>query len=273
MLSTRHRIFLALALALVAASSASAQTEQNAQKQEDNFVTQKMFQNRVFEIKNRDPLSLARVLSPLTSGFRGAVVSPNQEFRTISVRDFPENIAVIEEAIRHLDQPEPVHPGIEFHIHMLVASNDEAGSSRYPAELADVVKQLQSTLGYKNFNLMGSQIVRSKEGHSDNSNRGVADLRLANDTPASKNPIFYNYNIRTVSLDSVGGQARVQIEEFNMDMKVPVSLGPFGADKISYESVGFKNPVSLREGEKVVVGTTNIADKSVIVILSASAMK
>ncbi|HEX8352658.1 MAG TPA: hypothetical protein VF611_07160 [Pyrinomonadaceae bacterium] len=268
MLSARRRIFLALALALCAAGAASAQSEQP--KQEDNFVTQKMFQNRVFDIRNRDPLSLSRVLAPLTSGFRGAVVSPNTEFRTISVRDFPENIAVIEEAIRRLDTPEPSRPAIEFRVHMLVASNAEAVANRYPAELSDVVRQLQSTLGYKNFNLIGSQIVRGKEGRSDNSNKGVADLLMANDTPANKNPVYYNYNLRAVSLDGAGGQSRVKIEEFIMDLKVPLWLG---GDKVVYESVGFRNPVSLREGERVVAGTTSIADKSVIVVLSATTMK
>ena len=216
----RHSTLLALALLLLAAPAALAQTE--APRQEDTYVTQKMFQNRVFDVKNRDPQSLVRVLAPLTSGFRGAVVSANPEFRTISVRDFPENIAVIEEAIRRLDTPEaarPARPSVEFRVYMLVASNEETLANRYPAELAEVVKQLQSALGYKNFNLMGSQIVRGKEGRGDNYNKGVADLRLTNDTPASK------------------------------------------------------NPVSLREGERVVAGTTSIADKSVVVVLSASMTK
>ncbi|HEX8282228.1 MAG TPA: hypothetical protein VF588_02695 [Pyrinomonadaceae bacterium] len=265
MLSARRRIFLALALALCAAGAAGAQTEQP--KQEDNFVTQKMFQNRVFDIKNRDPQSLARVLAPLTSGFRGAVVSPNLEFRTISVRDFPENIAVIEEAIRRLDAPEVSRPSIEFRVHMLVASNDAAAGNNYPAELADVVKQLQSSLGYKNFTLIGAQIVRGKEGRVDNSNKGVADLKMVSDTPANKNPVYYSYNLRSVSLDRAGGQPRVQIEEFYMDLKVPLWLG---GDKIAYENVGFRNPVSMREGERVVAGTTSIADKSVVVIVSAA---
>ena len=270
MLSARHKIFLALALALVCASAASAQTEQSAPKPEDNYVTNKAFQNRVFEIKNRDPINLSRVLGPLTSGFKGSVVMPNPEFHTITVRDFPENIAVIEEAIRRLDTPEPSRPGIEFRIHMLVASNDEAAPNRYPAELSDVVKQLQSTLGYKNFTLMGSQIVRSKEGRGDNYNKGVADFKMANDTPASKNPVFYSYNFNTISLDQSGGQTRVQIGDFNMDMKVPLTLGD---NKIIYEQVGFRNPVLLREGEQVVVGTTSIADKSVVVVLSVSTVK
>jgi type II secretory pathway component GspD/PulD (secretin) len=268
MLSDRRRIFLALALALCAAGAARAQSEQT--KQEDSFVTQKMFANRVFDVRNRDPLSLSRVLAPLTSGFRGSVVSPNQEFRTISVRDFPENIAVIEEAIRRLDTPEASPPSIEFRVHMLVASNDEGVVNRYPSELADVVKQLQASLGYKNFTVIGSQIVRGREGRSDNSNKGVADLKMANDTPANKSPVYYNYNLRALSLDNAGGQSRVKIEEFIMDLKVPLWLG---GDKMVYENVGFRNPVSLREGERVVAGTTSIADKSVIVVLSASTSK
>lgn len=272
MLSIRRRIFLGLALVLAAAPAALAQKpqEQSAPKPEDNYVTSRMFQSRVFDIKNRDPINLARVLGPLTSGFKGAVALPNPEFRTITVRDFPENIAVIEEAIRRLDTPEPARAAVEFRVHMLIASNDAAASNSYPAELSDVVKQLQSTLGYKNFSLMGSQVVRSKEGPEAVTNKGVADLRLANDTPASKNPVFYNYAIRSVSLAGAGAQTGISIDEFLMDMSVPVSVG---SGQIQYQNVGFKNPVTLRQGERVVAGTTSIADKSVIVVISASTMK
>jgi type II secretory pathway component GspD/PulD (secretin) len=268
MLLTRRRIFLALVLALAATPLARAQASQ-----EDAYVTQKMFQNRVFEIRNRDPQSIARVLAPLTSGFRGAVVSPNQEFHTISVRDFAENIAVIEETIRRLDTPEAPRPSVEFRVHMLVASNDDATAGRYapaPAELTAVVRQLQSTLGYKNYSLMGSQVVRGREGNFDAYNKGVADLRMTNDPAASKNPVFYNYIIRNVTLDNAGGRQRVQVGEFSMNMNVPLSLG---TDKINYQDVGFKNPVALRDGEPAVVGTTSIADQSVVVVLTASTMK
>ncbi|HEX8292918.1 MAG TPA: hypothetical protein VF570_14265 [Pyrinomonadaceae bacterium] len=259
-----YRMLLALALLLVAAPAALAQSE--AARQEDNFVTQKMFQSRVFDVKNRDPQSLVRVLAPLTSGFRGAVVSANPEFRTISVRDFAENIVVIEEAIRRLDTPEVARPAVEFQVHMLIASNDEAAGNRHPPELAAVVKQLQTALGFKNFSLMGSQIVRGRDGQSTNWNKGVADLRLPNDTPASKNPVYYNYNLNAVSLEGTGAQTRLRVGQFNMEMKMPLWLG---GDKVVYETVGFNNPVTLRESEHVVAGTTSIADRSVVVILSA----
>jgi hypothetical protein len=268
-----RRMFAALALLVVAAQAAGAQESKQSPVRRDDgeYVTQKIFQNRVFDVKNRDPLALSRVLSPLTSGFRGAVVSPNQEFRTITVRDFPENIAVIEEAIRRLDTPEAPRPAVEFRVHLLVASNDEAVSNRYPAELSDVVRQLQASLGYKNFALLGSQVVRSKEGR-DTNNRGVADPKASNDTAASRSPITFSYNIHGVTLDSAGARPRVQLEEFAVEMTVPILRGGGGNDYVP-QNVGFKNPVTLRDGERVVAGTMTVADKSVIVVISASTTK
>lgn len=270
MLSDGRRILIALALLLTAAASAAAQDNKQSPitRDDGDYVTQKMFQNRVFDIKNRDPQALSRVLYPLTSGFRGATVSPNQEFRTITVRDFPENIAVIEEAIRRLDTPEAPRPSVEFKVHILVASNDESVANKYPAELSEVVGRLQSSLGYKNFGLLGSQVVRSKEGR-DTSNRGVADSKAAGDATASRQPISFNYVIRGVTLENAASRARVQLEEFSMEMLMPIQRG---GDFIP-QSVGFKNPVTLREGEKVVAGTLSAADKSVVVIVSAGTTK
>src|ERR1051326_2707102 len=87
MLSAGHKIFLALAFALVCTGAASAQNEKSAPKQEeDNYVTSKAFQSRVFEIKNRDPQILARVLAPLTRGVKGAGGRWREERHTISGR-------------------------------------------------------------------------------------------------------------------------------------------------------------------------------------------
>jgi hypothetical protein len=53
-------------------------------------------------------------------------------------------------------------------------------------------------------------------------------------------------------------------------MRIPVDTGT-GA--INYERVGFETPVNMREGEKVVVGTTTMQDKGVIVVLTAKIIK
>jgi hypothetical protein len=51
---------------------------------------------------------------------------------------------------------------------------------------------------------------------------------------------------------------------------VPLNVGNGGGGpQIQYQNVGFRTPVSVREGERVVVGTTTMGDKGLIVVLSA----
>ena len=77
---------------------------QAAQAPGSEYVEATGFKNRVFEIKHRDPSSLVPVLRPLASGFKGATMAASSEYRTLSVRDFPENLATIEEAILALKE-------------------------------------------------------------------------------------------------------------------------------------------------------------------------
>ena len=57
---------------------------------------------------------------------------------------------------------------------------------------------------------------------------------------------------------------------FSFQIRIPLLTG---ANEIQYESVGFDSPVTLREGERVVVGTTTITDKGLIVVVSAKTLK
>ena len=40
--------------------------------------------------------------------------------------------------------------------------------------------------------------------------------------------------------------------------------------EIQYQNVGFETPVSLRDKEKVVIGTTTMGDKALIVVVTAT---
>ena len=277
MLSMKNRILYAIAITLILAPVAGAQQQQPqpAPAQADNYVSEKGFRSRVFEIKYRDPSNLVRVLSPLGSGFKGAVMSSNQDFQTVTVRDFPENIAAMEEAIKRLDVPEPARPGIEFHVHILVATNSPtySPSNEYPEELSAVIKQLQSTINYKYYHLMTSQVLRAKEqGMRQVSVKGVSELKLRADTEASKNPIFYDFRFENIVLDTpTSGAAKIQIGQFSFSMKVPLIVSTQGG--LQYQDIGFNTPVNMREGEKVVVGTTSMEDKGIAVVLTAGIMK
>src|SRR3954471_12217693 len=137
----------ALSVALLLGSTALAQAPSNQQPAPtDNYVTDKSFKSRIFEVKYRDPGSLASAVSRLMSEFKGAAISSSTEFRTIAIRDFPENLVTIEEAIKRLDTPASARPDIELHIHALIASNAGSVGAAPPAEIRDVLEQLRGTL-------------------------------------------------------------------------------------------------------------------------------
>lgn len=234
-----------------------------------DYVEEKGFKGKVFEIKYRDPIGLVQVIRPLGSGFKGATTSVDKEFKTLTVRDFPENIAAIEEAIKRLDTPEAARPDIEFSVHVLIASNAAGGSEDYPAELTDVVKQLKSALRFKSYALMTSGVHRAKPGGGGVENSGVAESKLFASVPTPPNPIFYEYNLDSISIDTASGTPTVQIGRFLFNMRVPLNLGT----SVQYQNIGFRSPVGLHQGEKVVVGSTTMGDKGLVVVVSAKLIK
>src|SRR2546423_5613489 len=141
-------IFVAI---LLTATVAFGQDKKPA---EPEYNTVREFRNKIFEIHNRDPRIVAQSVKLLGSGFKGADISVSTELKTITVRDFPENIAAMEEAIKRLDHAAPQVPDIEFKISVLIGSKTPLNAASVPDDLAPVVKQLQSTLRYAHYGLM-----------------------------------------------------------------------------------------------------------------------
>src|SRR5260370_36989243 len=164
MCSTKIKtLAVALLLGVLSTAALGQGTGQTAPAASDNYVTNSGFKNRVFEVHSRMPEDLIPVIKLLTSGFKGAQLSPSNEFRTITVRDFPENIAAIEEAIKRLDTPEAALPDIELRMQVLLASNkDGRGANEYPADLKDVITALQTTLNFKVYVLLTSIVQRTR---------------------------------------------------------------------------------------------------------------
>jgi hypothetical protein len=274
----KNRMLSFVAVTLLCAVAANAQPSQQPAPTPapEDGQARRSLRSRVFEIKHRDPRNLLSVLAPLGSGVGGATMTFNEEFKTITVRDFPENISTIEEAIKRLDVPEPARPGVEFHVHILVATNRPAGAApdQYPDELGAVIKQLQTTINYKHYQLLSSQVLRTKEqGARQVSVKGVSELKLRPETEASKNPIFYEFRFENITLDApTSGAPKIQVGQFAFSMKVPLLVST-GTGALQYQDIGFHTPVNMREGEKVVVGTTSMEDKGIVVVLTGAIMK
>ena len=149
-------------VAILLVAAAAFGQDKKAAEPEYNSVRE--FKNKVFEIHNRDPRVVAQSVKLLGSGFKGADLSVSTELKTITVRDFPENIAAIEEAIKRLDHAAPATPDIEFKISVLIGSKSALNAASVPDDLEPVVKQLQSTLRYSHYGLMTTVVQRSKPG-------------------------------------------------------------------------------------------------------------
>ena len=255
---------LALPLLLAIISTAAIGQGQSQPAPTDKYVTNSGFKNRVFEVHNRMPDDLISVIRLLTSGFKGAELAASNEFRTITVRDFPENIAAIEEAIKRLDTPEVTRPDIELRMHVLLASNKEGASNQYPADLKDVIGELQKTLNFKEYTLLTSIVQRTRESRGPRGSyldgRGSAEVSWPN--TAEKRISNYQFSATSVALtSSPTGAAEIQLGDFYFTLSVPGTDARIHSD------------VRMRDGEKVVVGTAGFSDKALILVMTARVLK
>jgi len=224
------------------------------------------YKNKVFVVQNGSARDIAAAIKLLGSGFKGSGLSINEELRTITVRDFPENVAAIEEAIKRLDHSAPASPGMELKVSVLIGSKTPLTNASVPDELAPVIKQLRSTLTYAHYGVMTTSVHRTKIG-SGIEGSGVAESTLLGLVAVQTRPILYTYHLRNISFGPNPDASTINVENFQFSMRVPIDTGD---NHIQYQSVGFETPVSLRQHEKVVIGTTTMGDKALIVVVTAN---
>jgi hypothetical protein len=266
-LSKLKTLVLPLLIAVLFATAAGQAQTQPAPT--DNYVTNTGFKSRVFEVHNRFPEDLVPVIRLLTSGFKGAQLAASNEFRTITVRDFPENIAAIEEAIKRLDTPELARPDIEVRMHVLLASNKDGTPNQYPTDLKNVIAELEKTLNFKNYYLLTSIVQRTRESRGLRpgyfSGRGSAEVgwpSSAGTGGIEKRISNYQFDANTIVLSSTpSGGTEIQLGDFSFSLAVPGSEARIHSD------------VKMRDGEEVVVGTAGFNDKALILVMTARVLK
>ncbi len=269
--ANRIKLIAIISYALLLFTSAFAQQPQTSNQRIDSpWVEHTGFKGQIFEIKNRDPQELVQILYPLGSGFKGAMMQPNIESRIITVRDFPENIATIEEAIKRLDvplapkPPRPAFSDIEVYAYVLIASNDESAGAASPPVLTDLIKQFQATLNYKSYQLLTSIVQRTRYVNGSIGANGAAEL------PDK----------------SLTGEYQLQIGNINPETRQSdsphISLGSLRFSMRGYNDVdrrkhlgdaSINTNLSVRDGEKLVVGTSSLRDKTIILVLTTKALK
>jgi hypothetical protein len=169
---------------------------------------------------------------------------------------------------------------LDTQLYLIVATNQEVPDPKMPTTLEPVVKQMRSTLPFKNYRLAATLLNRVK-------NDGRLDLSwiggpLASPTGAATNvtPSFSQFKVRSVKLVRTSdGQQMVQMAGFNFGARIPIQgTGGIAANgtvvpTFNYESTGLATDISIREGEPVIVGTLNIGPSGDAIILVVSAKR
>lgn len=273
-------IIRTLALATLLASALVAQAPPatpapQAKPAEPDLATLRAMKSKLFVIQFRDPLQLQRTLSALGSGANGATMRFNNEggLNTIGVRDFPENLALIEDALKRLDVPAAVQKAtdVELTLHVLFASKGPVSDGELPSELHDVVKQLKGTLAYRGYTLAASFVQRAQvldNARSHTSGLGhvlPGALSASEGKDASRMKVEWRADgLRLAS--PAEGPSTLVVETFRLDLEEATATRTGTLAK-------FNTPFSLREGERVVVGTSVVKDHGVVVVLMVRRVK
>ena len=185
---------------------------------------------------------------------------PSEQLNTVTVRDFPENLAAIEQALKRLDVATPPQPDVEVRIRVLLGS-PLAGAGQFPSELESVVKQLNATLQYKSYHLVAAVTQRVRAGSGANGKGQVVLAPPASDENTSGH---FHFSIEKISLP-LPGTGNTTLVAFKK-LKLSLESTALGEAEVS-------TGLTLREDEKVVVGTGSLKNRAMIVVVSARLLR
>lgn len=168
---------------------------------------------------------------------------------------------------------------LDTQLYLLIATNQEVDDGKLPNSLESVVKQLRSSLPFKNYRLAATLINRVK-------NEGRLNLQwvggplLASAAASVSTPSFNEFKVNTVRLTvDFNGRDVVRMDGFRFGARIPIQTGTTIASNstsapiINYENTGLNTDISMHEGEPVVVGTLNLGPSGDAIILVISARR
>ena len=182
---------------------------------------------------------VADVLSP------SFYVRPDNSMRVLLVQGTAEKLEQADKLIQEMDQPDSgvQQRDVETTVYVITASDNALGTNVVPPIMAPVIKQLQAVYPYTNYEVMATMLVRSRGGE-EASTQGTLRKGAKSPTPA-----IYLLSFRP-TVDS--SQRMVHLDNFQFTADFSGMGGR--------ENARFKTSLDLREGQKVVVGKSNIDD-------------
>ena len=194
---------------------------------------------KLFPLKYADPNEIKNLLNVFPAN-----VSTNREMRVIAVTATKETLASIEEALKTLDVAPTPHKNVEVTGYVVLASLKTEAATE-PADIAGVIKQMRTLFPYKTYRLVETIVVRGRDGQ-----QAQTGGFLSEDSGGKR------YEFATWVMSTEGKLIRLD----KVTLKVFLS-----------QVMELRTDVDLHEGQKVVVGKSNMTggDGALILVLSA----
>jgi hypothetical protein len=199
-------------------------------------------------------VSASRVQNLLRS-YTNVSVDSDDNMHIIAVRGNDDMVAAYEEAVKKLD----VAP-LDFELTVYLISATTQPGDQLPDALASTAKQLHGVFAYKGYQLLESFVLRGRDGQG-----GSADGTIKNSSYS------FRYN-RAATLD--GSPKMVNLQNLNLQVRMPT--GTFDEKgNPRYKTTGVSTDIDIRDGQKVVVGKSdmNNGESPLILVVTAKVVE
>ena len=169
---------------------------------------------------------------------------------------------------------------LDTQLYLVLATNREAVDGKMPLALEPVMAQIRDSLGFKHYALAATFLNRV--GHNGRLEMTwVGGPLLAPTSSPMGNPSFNQFTALVKVVTDEKGRELVRLNEFRFGSRVPIvtaqpgttstSSGASSFPIISYETIGLRTDISIREGVPVVAGTLNVGPSgdAIVVVISA----
>jgi hypothetical protein len=168
---------------------------------------------------------------------------------------------------------------LDTQLYLLIATNQEVEEGKVPTALEPVVKQLRSSLPFRNYRLAATLINRVKNEGRLNLQWVGGPLLASTAVASASTPSFNEFKVNSVRLTTdAGGHDMVRMDGFRFGARIPIQTVTGVASNapapiINYENTGLNTDISMREGEPVIVGTLNLGPSGDAIILVMTARR
>ena len=228
---------------------------------------------KVIDLKQANADSVAKALNGVLGGLAAVTASSG----AIIVRGSPDAVRVIEEAVAKLDVAAadnattrntgniPANPvNVDLTAYLLYGAADADASGAIPQDLTGTVQQLRSVFPYQSYRVLDSFVLRSRDGRQTSSS---GTLPGAPGQPGTDYRLIY-----TAAVARPMGAAPRMVHITNLSLRLTAQIGmrtnpETKASQPIYSNSAIETSLDAREGQKTVVGKSNVARTQDAIIL------